>query len=197
MSYKVKFVKVCSNLDEIKFKTRCEFCEILSNSSNEPVCNFCKRYLHYVPKNSCAIYTFRNLFIEVAQRKNILGEMSWFDFQNLECELLDICEQTLEVQYNSENLSFYLDLSNYDEVQKSILNTFDIFHNKLVKDLDISSGLAFQANEYLAQQLLKWKTSAKKEMIYTNICLSTMKQPQNLTINREKLYEMFCDKFEF
>lgn len=197
MSYKVKFVKVCSSLEQIKFQTRCEFCEILATTSTEPKCNFCRRYLRYVQNDSCAIYTFRNFFAELALRKNIFNEMSWFDFQHLECELLDICENTLEVQYNPENLSFYFDLRNYDETCRFIMDIFDILHKKIVKSLELTPTVATQATEYLNSQLLTFKDNNNKEIIYTSISLSAMKQPQNFTINREKLYEMFCEKFDF
>lgn len=197
MSYKVNYVKVCSSLEEIKFKTQCEFCETLAITSAESKCSFCRRYFHYVQNNSCAIYTFRNFFAELALRKNIFNHMSWFDFQYFESELLDICENNLEVQYNSENLSFYFDLCNYDDAHRSILSDFDILHNKIVKSLELTPAVATQATEYLSNQLLSSKNTKKKEIIYTSVCLSAMKQSQNLTINREKLYEMFCDKFDF
>lgn len=197
MSYKIKFTKLCSNIDEIKFKCKCESCEILTSELKDQKCYFCNRYFHYVSDTNCVIYTFKNMLAELALRKNLFNDMSWFDFQNLECKLTDLADKNVLFQYNNRNFSFYIDFCDYEQNFNTTIETICSMNEILVKELGLSKPVLNQANDHAKNELAKCGTNKKINIIYANICLTNVKQQQIFTINREKLYEMFCEKIDF
>lgn len=195
MSYKVKFVKLYSSLEEINFSSKCQLCEIFTENTANNKCLFCNRYSLYTKETDSFLFTLKNFFVELAQKRDFFN-LSWFDFQNLENELLKISEQNPCFQYNPYSLFYHVDCSkeirNLDRCYETLRN----IHAHISKQFDLHQSMLNTVEDLISKHIESVSNDSFNKFLYTCYTFTPQKITPNHNICRQKLCEMLCEKLE-
>jgi hypothetical protein len=94
------------------------------------MCNFCTKYFFYVKEYDALIFHFKNLWLDLAARKNEIA-YSHHDILILENELENIADTNLAFTYNRKNMAWHIDIT-YNQNDKDNFKTiFQIIVNLL------------------------------------------------------------------
>lgn len=97
------------SIKEINFTCKCAFCGQLSQKLKTQFCDYCYKILSYSKQNDVIFYNFANFFRQIARNKNNFI-WSWFDFECLEKEIWELCEENPATHYCKHKLGIYIDL---------------------------------------------------------------------------------------
>lgn len=196
MSYKTEFIQLSSSIDEINFISKCEFCRSFCHNTVNSVCMFCHRHLSYSKENDIMLFTVKNLLLEISQKKDAYC-LSWFDFLQLEQGLLELSEKNTSFFYNPSNLFFYIDfgLNNYETDQ--VIKTIDNLHEYTRKYFNIPKDKLVVVDKMTSHIISSYDGDIQNRFFYTPLNLNLTRNLVVNNINRENLYEIFCEKLDF
>lgn len=119
MIKQIEIINSDLGIQRFDFYYKCNFCSVLSNKTKDGFCRFCYKYLNYSKENDVVLFTVKNIFIQMAQKKIELN-ISHYDFLEIEKTLLKITDENFSFTYNANNLTWYVDFG-FDQYNESLL----------------------------------------------------------------------------
>ncbi len=207
MIRQINLHKVENPLLNMAFYSKCSICSVLHAQNNSVFCDFCTKYFFYIKEGDALLFNIKNLWIEVATKKTELN-FSYYEFQNLEKELVQISEKNLAFSYNPQNLSWYIDFaydSNNHDNLKAINTVIDEILTRFFENsyfnldiLNIEKNNIIQKLEYFD----KHRVLDDNTRIYTPEFATILKLPKvkKSTLNymsREVIVKNFYEYLPF
>ena len=130
MLKQIKLTKLENSDEQLGFYSKCCMCSVLHVNNISSMCNFCTKYFFYVKEYDALIFHFKNLWLDLAARKNEIA-YSHHDILILENELENIADTNLAFTYNRKNMAWHIDIT-YNQNDKDNFKTiFQIIVNLL------------------------------------------------------------------
>jgi hypothetical protein len=182
MLKQIKIHKLSCDIKELQFYTKCAACSMLHVKSTNCLCDFCKKYLHYVRETDLLLFTVKNFIMELGLRKEELN-FSHHEFVQLENDLIEISDKNPAFTYNKKNMMWHID--------------FDFFH-----DSEKRSSLIFETcNEiyehifqesYYNKEIYELEKPVLKKMIQTFDSTKTLQNDERILMLNFPTIQMRC-----
>jgi len=198
MDSSVQFVLQEKTLQEINFLTQCSFCKTYNEKIRKNLCNYCYKILNYTKENDVVIYSFASFFQSIAANKSVLL-MSWFDFECLEQEIIELCDEQPAISYRKDKFQIYIDLGLCTVLEEASVNEIsqklDDIVNMICKNLYLDQTKYVKKREYHKNFLIDFLDGKQQNKVFNFGYLQ--ENLQNKCFDRESLKKELLEGVSF